>query len=96
MITQNWKKKVTTNVLVFFGEDCVECVIKEMLGKKICMKIFFQNVREINPGTSPEYCVKKNCWLCEKQFPKQVGVEKHPFQFVITILLKQSLRIFAI
>ena len=50
----------------YFGEDCVECFINEMLEIEGYMKTFFKNELEINLDTNSESYDQITCWLCEK------------------------------
>ena len=52
----------------YFGEDCVEWFIKEMLEIENYMKTYFKNELEINLDTIPENYDQTNCWLSEKEF----------------------------
>ena len=52
----------------YFGEDCVEWFIKEMLEIESYMKTYFKNELEINLDTIPENFDQTTCWLCEKEF----------------------------
>ena len=57
----------------YFGEDCVEWFINEMLEIESHMKTYFKNELEINPDTIPENYDQNTCWLCEKEFkPKDL------------------------
>ena len=57
----------------YFGEDCVEWFIKEMLEIESYMKTYFKTKLEIIPDTIPENYDESTCWLCEKEFkPKDV------------------------
>ena len=52
----------------YFGEDCVEWFINEMLEIEGYMKTYFKNELEINFDTIPENYDQTTCWLCEKEF----------------------------
>ena len=52
----------------YFGKDCVEWFINEMLEIESYMKTFFKNELEIILGTIPENDYQTTCWLCEKEF----------------------------
>ena len=52
----------------YFGEDCVEWFIKEMLEIESYMKTYFKNELEINLDTISENYDQNTCWLCEKEF----------------------------
>ena len=52
----------------YFGEDCVEWFINEMLEIESYMKTYFKNEVEINLDTIPENFDQTTCWLCEKNF----------------------------
>ena len=52
----------------YFGEDCVEWFLNEMLEIEGYMKNHFKNELEINLDTVPEIYVQSTCWLCEKEF----------------------------
>ena len=55
----------------YFGEDCVEWFINEML--ESYMKTYFKNELEIDLDTIPENYKQTTCWLCEKEYkPKDV------------------------
>ena len=57
----------------YFGEDCVEWFIKEILEIESYMKTYFKNELEINLDTIQENFDQTTCWLCEKEFkPKDV------------------------
>ena len=57
----------------YFGEDCVEWFINEMLEIESYMKNYFKNELEINLDTTPENYDQTTCWLCEKKFkPKDL------------------------
>ena len=57
----------------YFGEDCVEWFINEMLEIEGYMKNYFKNELEINLHTIPKNFDQTTCWLCEKEFkPKDV------------------------
>ena len=57
----------------FFGEDCVEWFINEMLEIESYMKTYFKTELEINHDTIPENYNQTTCWLCEKEFqPKDL------------------------
>ena len=57
----------------YFGEDCVERLINEMLEIESYMKTYFKNELEINPDTIRENYNQTTCWFCEKEFkPKDV------------------------
>ena len=61
----------------YFGEDCVEWFINEMLDIESYMKISFKNEFEINLDTIPENYDQTTCWLCEKIY-KPKGVNENP------------------
>ncbi len=52
----------------YFGEDCVEWFINEMMEIESYMKTYFKNELEINPNKIPENFDESICWLCEKKF----------------------------
>ena len=57
----------------YFGEDCVEWFINEMLEIESYMKTYFNNELEINPNKIPENFVESICWLCAEEFkPKDI------------------------
>ena len=57
----------------YFGEDCVEWFINEMLEIESYMKTYFKNELKINLDTIPENYDQTSCWLCEKKFkPKDL------------------------
>ena len=61
------------NYIKFFGEDCVEWFINEMLEIESYMKTYFKNELEIDLDTIPESYNQTTCWLCEKEFtPKDL------------------------
>ena len=61
----------------YFGEDCAEWFINEMLEIEIYMKTYSENVLECNPDTIPENFDQTTCWLCEKGL-KLEGVKENP------------------
>ena len=61
----------------YFGKDCVEWFIKEMLEIESYMKTYFKNELEINLDTIPENYDQTTCWLCEKEF-KPEDVKENP------------------
>ena len=57
----------------YFGEDCVEWFVNEMLEIESYMKTYFKIELEINLDTIPENQNQTTCWLCEKEFtPKDL------------------------
>ena len=50
----------------YFGEDCVEWFVNEMLEIESYMKTYFKNELEINFDTIPENYDQTTCWLWEK------------------------------
>ena len=52
----------------YFGEDCVECVVNEMLEIESYMKNYFKNEIEIILDRISENSDQTTCWLCEKEF----------------------------
>ena len=57
----------------YFGEDCVERFINEMLEIESYMKTYFKNELENNLDTIPEIYDQTTSWLCEKEFtPKDL------------------------
>ena len=52
----------------YFGEDCVEWFLNEMLEIEGFMKNYFKNELEINLDTIPKNYYQTTCWLCEKEF----------------------------
>ena len=57
----------------YFGEDCVEWFINEMLEIKDYMKTYFKNELEIVLDTITEIYDQTTCWLCEKEIkPKDM------------------------
>ena len=61
----------------YFGEDCVEWLINEMLEIESYMKTYFKNELEIILDTIPESYDQTNCWFFEKKIkPKEV--EENP------------------
>ena len=57
----------------YFGEDCVEWFINEMLEIESHMKTYFKNELEFNLDTIPENYDQTTCWLCKKEFkPKDL------------------------
>ena len=57
----------------YFGEDCVEWFVNEMLEIESYMKTYFNNDLDINLDTIPENYDQTTCWLCEKEFkPKDL------------------------
>ena len=61
----------------YFGEDCVECFINEMLEVESYMKTYFENELDINLGTIPENYDQTTCWLCQKKFQHK-DVKENP------------------
>ena len=61
----------------YFGEDCVEWFVNEMLEIEGDMKNYFKNELEINLDTIPKKFDQTNCWLCEKEF-KSKDVKENP------------------
>ena len=61
----------------YFGEDCVEWFINEMLEIESYMKTYFKNELEINFDTIPENYDQTTCWLCEKEF-KHKDLKENP------------------
>ena len=51
----------------YFGEDCVEWFVNEMLEIEGYMKTYFKNELDVNPDTIPENYIQTTCWLCEKK-----------------------------
>ena len=57
----------------YFGEDCVEWFVNEMLEIEGDMKNYFKNELEILLDTIPKKFDRASCWLCQKEFkPKDV------------------------
>ena len=52
----------------YFGEDCVEWFVNEMLEIENYMKNYLKNEVEINLDTISENYDQTNCWLCEEEF----------------------------
>ena len=52
----------------YFGEDCVEWFINEMLEIEGYMKYSFKNEIEIILDTIPKNYDQSSCWLCENEF----------------------------
>ena len=61
----------------YFGEDCVEWFIKEMLEIERYTKTYFKNELENNPDTIPENYNQNTCWLCKKEF-KLIDMKENP------------------
>ena len=61
----------------YFGEDCVEWFIEEMIEIEAHMKIYFKNELEINLDTIPENYDQTTCWLCEKMI-KLKNLKENP------------------
>ena len=61
----------------FFGEDCAEWFIKEMLEIEGDMKNYFISELEINLDTIPKTFDQTTCWLCEKEY-KLKDVKENP------------------
>ena len=61
----------------YFGEDCVEWFVNEMLEIESYMKTYFKNELEINLDTIPENYNQTTCWLCEKEFKENPIVRDH-------------------
>ena len=51
----------------YFGEDCVEWFIIEMLEIEGYMETYFKNELETNLDTFSENYDQTTCWLCEKK-----------------------------
>ena len=51
----------------YFGEDCVQWFINDMLEKESFMKNYFKNELEINFDANPKKYDQTTCWLCEKR-----------------------------
>ena len=52
----------------YFGEDCVEWFVNEMLEIESYLKTYFKIELEIILDTIPENYDQTSCWLCEKEF----------------------------
>ena len=52
----------------YFGEDCVEWFVSEMMEIESYMKKYFKKALEINLDTIPKNYDQTTCWLCEKEF----------------------------
>ena len=61
----------------YFGDDCVEWFISEMLEIEGCKKNCFKNELEINLDTIPKNLDQNTCWLCQKDF-KLEDVKENP------------------
>ena len=61
----------------YFGEDCVDWFINEMLEIESYMKTFFKIGLEINSDTIPENYNQNTCWLFEKVFKLKV-IKENP------------------
>ena len=61
----------------YFGEDCVEWFINEMLEIESYMKTYFKNELAISFGTIPENYDQTTCWFCEKEL-KPKGLKENP------------------
>ena len=59
----------------FFGEDCVEWFVNEMLEIESYMKNYSKNEIEINLDTISENYDQTTCWLCEKEIRSKVKKE---------------------
>ena len=46
----------------FFGEDCVEWFVKEMLGIETYMKHYFEKKINLKPNTIANNIEKHSCW----------------------------------
>ena len=62
----------------YFGQDCVEWFINEMLEVEGFMKNCFKTELEMNLDTIPKNCDQSTCWLCEKEI-KPKDLEENPF-----------------
>ena len=62
----------------YFGEDCVEWFINEMLEIEGYMKSYFKNELEIHLDTIPKTLDQSTCWLCEKEFKLKKDVKENP------------------
>ena len=61
----------------YFGEDCVEWFIKEMMEIECYKKNYFKKELEIILVTIPKNLDQSTCWLCEKKFKLKV-VKENP------------------
>ena len=61
----------------YFGKDCVEWFVKEMLETEGYMEIYFENEIENFFHTIPKNYHQSSCWLCEKEF-KLKDVNENP------------------
>ena len=61
----------------YFGEDCVEWFINEMLEIEGYMKNYLKTELEFNLDTIPKNYDQTTCWLCEKKF-KPKNLEENP------------------
>ena len=61
----------------YFGEDCAERFINEMLEMEGYMKNYFKNELEIILDTIPKNFDQTTCWLCEKEY-KSKGLQQIP------------------
>ena len=52
----------------YFGEDCVEWFVTEMLKKEGYMKKYFEKEIGVNLDTILKNYDRTTCWLCEKDF----------------------------
>ena len=52
----------------YFGEDCVDWFVNEMLEKDSYMKTNFEKELEIILDTIPKNYDQTTCWLCKKEF----------------------------
>ena len=62
----------------YFGEDCVEWLINEMLETESYMKNYPKKELEINLNAIPENYDQSSCWLCEKEFELK-DLKENPF-----------------
>ena len=68
----------------YFGEDCVEWFINEMLEIESYMKTYFKNELEIILDTIPENYDQTTCWLCEKKFRPKYKKENPIVRDIVT------------
>ena len=71
----------------YFGEDCVEWFINEMLEFEGYMTTYFKNELEINLDTFSEKYDQTTCWLCEKNLGLKI---KKIIQLLKTIAISDS------
>ena len=68
----------------YFGKDCVEWFINEMLEIKSYMKTYFKNELEIILDTISENYDQTTCWLCEKNLGLKIKKKVQLLKTIVT------------